>query len=110
MDLWQEIQEKQRLLDKAIDTLARNGKVLAEKERIYKIAVNKKALELRAEDMPVTLINQVIYGYEDIANLRFERDTAEVTYNANQEYINTIKLLIRILESQLNREYGNTKG
>lgn len=110
MDLWQEIQEKQRLLDKAIDTLARNGKVLAEKERTYKIAVNKKALELRAEDMPVTLINQVIYGYEDIANLRFERDTAEVTYNANQEYINTIKLLIRILESQLNREYSNTKG
>ena len=110
MDLWQEIQEKQKLLDKAIKTLADNGKDLAKKERAYKIAVNKKALELRAEDMPVTLINQVIYGYEDIADLRFERDTAQSVYNANQEYINVIKLLIRILEGQLNREYGNIKN
>ena len=55
--------------------------------------------------MPVTLINTVIYGYEDIARLRFERDTAEVKYNANNEYINTLKLQIRILENQLSREY-----
>lgn len=109
MELWNEIENKVSLLDKAINDLAKNGYDLATKEREYKIAVNKKALELRAEDMPVTLINQVIYGYEDVANLRFERDTADVKYNANQEYINTIKLQIRILESQLNREYGNTK-
>ncbi len=109
MDLWQEIQEKQKYLDKAIKTLADNGKDLAEKERAYKIAVNKKALELRAEDMPVTLINQVIYGFEDIAELRFARDTAQVTYNANLEYINVIKLMLRILENQLGREYGNSK-
>ena len=109
MELWEEIQEKQKMLDKAIKDLAKNGYDLAEKERQYKIAVNKKALQLRAEDVPVTLINQVIYGFEDIAKLRFERDTAEVKYNANQEYINTIKLMIRILESQLGREYGNTK-
>lgn len=107
--MWQEIEEKNRMLDKAIKDLAQNGYDLATKERDYKIAVNKKALQLRAEDMPVTLINQVIYGYDDIALLRFERDTAEVKYNANLEYINTIKLQIRILENQLSREYGNTR-
>ena len=90
--------------------MAQNGYKLAECERDYKIAVNKKALELRSQDVPVTLINQVIYGYEDIAKLRFERDTAQVKYNANLEYIQTIKLMIRILENQLSREYGNTKG
>lgn len=110
MELWQEIQEKQKMLDKAIKELAQNGYKLAGCERDYKIAVNKKALELRSQDVPVTLINQVIYGYEDIAKLRFERDTAQVKYNANLEYIQTIKLMIRILENQLNREYGNTKG
>ena len=109
MELWQEILEKQKMLDKAIEQLAQNGYKLAECERDYKIAVNKKALQLRAEDMPVTLINQVIYGYNDIAILRFDRDTAQVKYNANLEYINTIKLQIRILENQLSREYGNTK-
>lgn len=106
MELWQMIEEKTEYLDKAINDLAKNGYDLAQKEKEYKIAVNKKALELRADDMPVTLINQVIYGYEEIAALRFARDTAEVKYNANQEYINTIKLQIRILESQLNREYA----
>lgn len=110
IELWQEIQEKQKMLDKAIKELAQNGYKLAECERDYKIAVNKKALELRSQDVPVTLINQVIYGYEDIAKLRFERDTAQVKYNANLEYIQTIKLMIRILENQLSREYGNTKN
>jgi hypothetical protein len=106
MELWNELNEKRALLDKAIDTLANNGYDLAAKERDYKIAINKKALELRAEDTPVTLINTIIYGYEDIAVLRFNRDTAQVKYNANNEYINTLKLQIRILENQLSREYA----
>lgn len=109
MDLWTELSEKRVMLDKAIETLATNGYDLAAKERDYKIAINKKALLLRAEDTPVTLINTIIYGYEDIAKLRFERDTAQVKYNSNLEYINTIKLQIRILENQLNREYGNIR-
>ena len=109
MDLWEELSKKREMLDKAIETLASNGYDLADKERKYKIAVNKKALELRAEDTPVTLINTIIYGYEDIAELRFNRDVAEVKYNSNLEYINTIKLQIRILENQLSREYGNVK-
>ena len=109
MDLWTDLNEKRKLLDKAIETLASNGYDLAAKERDYKIAINKKALQLRAEDTPVTLINTIIYGYEDIAALRFERDVAEVKYNTNLEFINTIKLQIRILENQLSREYGNIK-
>lgn len=109
MELWQQIEEKQKKLDKAIKELATNGYDLATKEREYKMQLCKTALELRDQGMPVTLINQVIYGYGDVPKLRFERDTADVKYNANQEYINTIKLQIRILESQLNREYTNVK-
>ena len=108
MELWQQIEEKNKLLDRAINDLAKNGYDLAEKEKNYKIAVKKKVLELRAENMPVTLIQLTIYGYDEIATLRFDRDNAEVKYNSNQEYINLLKLQIRILESQLNREY--TKG
>lgn len=109
MELWQEILEKQKMLDKAIKELAQNGYKLAECERDYKIAVNKKALELRSQDVPVTLINQVIYGYEDIAKLRFERDTAQVKYNANLEYINVLKIQVKLMSNQLDKEWGNTK-
>ena len=109
MDLWEELSQKRNMLDKAINDLASNGYDLAAKERDYKIAINKKALELRAEDTPVTLINTIIYGYDNIAKLRFDRDIAQVKYNANLEYINTIKLQIRIIENQLQREYGNAR-
>lgn len=108
--MWNEIEEKNKALDKAIKELAQNGYKLAECERDYKIAVNKKALELRSQDVPVTLINQVIYGYEDIAKLRFERDTAQVKYNANLEYINVLKIQVKLISNQLDKEWGNTKN
>lgn len=109
MDLLNELQNLTKQLTNSLKQLRTNGIKLAEAEKEYKIAVNKKALQLRSEDMPVTLINQVIYGYDDIAELRFLRDCAEVIYNANQEAINTLKLQIRIIENQIKREYGSNE-
>lgn len=107
MDLLNEIQSLQQQLSKSLKQLRTNGIKLAERERDYKIAVNKKALELRSEDMPVTLIQTVIYGYDDIAMLRFKRDSAQVVYNANMEAINTLKLQMRIVQNQLDKEWSN---
>lgn len=106
MDLINDLQNLTKQLSNSLRQLRTNGIKLAEAEKEYKIAVNKKALLLRSEDMPVTLINQVIYGYEDIAQLRFLRDSADVVYKANLEAINTLKLQIRIIENQIKREYG----
>lgn len=108
MDLINELQNLTKQLSNSLRQLRTNGIKLAEAEKEYKIAVNKKALLLRSEDMPVTLINQVIYGYEDIAQLRFLRDSADVVYKANLESINSTKLQIRVIENQLQREYTNT--
>ena len=106
MDLLNELQNLTKQLSNSLKQLRVNGIKLAEAEKEYKIAVNKKALQLRSEEMPVTLISQVIYGYDDIAQLRFLRDSAEVVYHANQEAINTLKLQIRIIENQIKREYN----
>jgi len=106
MGIVEEIQSKQTLLDKSIKELATNGYDLAKKESLYKIAVNKKALELKANNTPVTLIQLIIYGYEDISNLRLERDIAETKYNSNKEYLNVLKLQLRILMNQYDKEYG----
>ena len=86
--------------------LRKSGREYAESEREYKIAVNKKVLELCAQDTAVGIINLTIYGYADIAALRFERDCKKVIYQANLEHINATKLIIRILEAQLSREWG----
>lgn len=108
MDLVNEMFRLNDELTASIKRLADNGKKLAEAERDYKITLREEALKLRVEkDMPVTLINQIIFGVPKVAELRFKRDIAETIYTTNQEHINCTKLKIRILESQINREWGS---
>lgn len=107
MDLYEEIQRLMFELTASIKKLRSNGVNLAEAERDYKITLRKEALILRTgEEMPVTLINQVIYGVPEVAEKRFKRDVEQANYDANKEYINITKLKLRILEAQLAREWG----
>ena len=110
MDLVNELQQKINELNVSIKSLRRTGSEFAEAEKDYKIKLREEALKLRAEKgMPVTLIQQVVYGVPEVAEKRFARDIKEAIYNANQEAINSIKLQIRIIENQLQREWSNTK-
>jgi hypothetical protein len=59
--------------------------------------------------MAVTLIDKIVYGVKEVADLRLERDIAEVLYNTNMEHINSTKLQLRILDNQLEREWGQAK-
>ena len=108
MDLYEEIQRLMLELTSSIRKLRDNGEKLAEAERDYKITLRQEALRLRtAQDMPVTLINQVIYGVPEVAEKRFKRDVEQANYDANKEHINICKLKLRILENQLSREWNN---
>lgn len=109
MDLFSDIQELINKLNVSIKTLAKNGKALAETERDYKITLRQEALKLRSDGMAVTLINQIVYGIPEVASKRFKRDIAETMYQTNLEYINTTKLQLRILENQLQREWGKNE-
>lgn len=109
-DLYNELQQKIKDLNVSIKKLRETGTEYAEAERDYKITLRQEALKLRAEKgMPVTLIQQVVYGVPEVAEKRFKRDVKEAIYQANQEAINSTKLQIRVIESQLNREWNNTK-
>lgn len=108
MDLVNEIFKLNNELTASIRLLKQNGTALAEAERDYKLKLRIEALKLRQEkNMPVTLINQIIYGVPDVNELRFKRDVAQVTYDTNLEHINVTKLKIRVLEAQLSREWGS---
>lgn len=106
MDLYEEILRLMQELTLSIGKLRTNGEKLAEAERDYKITLRQEALRLRAGDMPVTLINSVIYGVQEVAQKRFKRDVEQANYDANKEHINVTKLKLRILEAQLSREWG----
>ena len=110
MDLYEQIQTYIAQLDISVEQLRKSGTDLAEAEQKYKISLRQEALKLRAEKgMPVTLINQIIYGVPEVAKLRFDRDVKEAVYQANLESINSTKLKLRILENQLDREWGHAK-
>lgn len=107
MDILMELNVLQKQLNASLKSLRKTGTKFAEAERDYKMAISKKAIELRDNGMAVTMIDLVIYGCEEIATLRFIRDSAKVVYKANVEAINVLKLQIRVLQEQYSREYVN---
>ena len=104
-DLYLELQEKTRQLDISVRSLRTTGTERANAERGYKILLRSECLRLRDEGMPVSLIAMVVYGIEEVADARRERDIAEAVYEANLEAINSIKLQMRLIEAQLDREW-----
>lgn len=107
MDLYNDLQTLTERLNTSVKALRKYGQELAECERDYKVTLRQEALKLRTEkDMAVTLINQIVYGIPEVADKRFKRDVAQTMYSVALENINSIKLQMRILENQLQREYG----
>ena len=105
VDLLNELNSLTEQLRQSTKELAESGKEYATKQRDYKIALSQAVLKRKSQGYPVTIVLQIANG--DTANERFERDTAEVLYKASLENINTLKTLIRVLENQIAKEWGN---
>lgn len=110
MQLYTELDGKMRLLDQAVKELKARGNGFAKAERDYKVALAKGILEERSKGTPVTIMGDVCRGRADIAKLRFQRDCAKVLYRSALEYINTVKLELKLLENQIQREWGQAKN
>lgn len=106
MDLIALKNEKMATLDASIKALKKtsNDKVNAEKE--YKILLRNEVLKLRAEGMPVGVIELTCYGLENVAEARLKRDIADEVLKANYEAIQVLKLELRLIENDIIREYG----
>lgn len=106
MDLYNELENKIKELEVSIRSLRKTGCNYAEAEKEYKILLRQEVLKLRDEGQAIGVITLICYGIPSVAEARFKRDTAEAIYKANQEAINSIKLQLRLLESQIQREYS----
>ncbi len=104
-----ELNDLNKKLGESVRLMARYGREYAQAERDYKVQLAQTALKLRSEDMPVTLIDKVVYGKHEVADARFKRDVAETMYNASKENINSLKLQIRILDAQIGREWSQVR-
>ena len=107
MDLYNELQAKLDQLSVSLKKLRQTGSEYAKMEHDYKILLRQEVLKLRNEGEAIGVIQLTCYGIPSVAEARFKRDVAKAIYDANQEAINTLKLEIRLIESQLQREYTN---
>lgn len=108
MDLFNELQQKTKELEISIKSLRKTGTEYAQAEKDYKVLLRHECLRLRDEGMAIGMIDKTCYGIPSVAEARFKRDVAEAIYKANMEAINSIKLQMRLIEGQLQREYGTS--
>jgi hypothetical protein len=108
MELYQELQSKTKQLDVSIRQLRKSGTDYAEAEKAYKILLRQECLKLRDEGMAIGMIDKTCFGIPSVAEARFKRDVAEAVFTANKEAIQSIKLQMRLIESQISREWGSS--
>lgn len=106
MDLFNYLQQLTKELDISVKSLRKTGQEYAKAYSEYRVALAKELLKLKDEGMAATVAYDVARGKPEIARLKFEEISKEAIYKANQESIQTIKLKMRLTESQLQREYG----
>ena len=105
MDLLNELQAKIKQLELSVKELRTSGTNYAKAERDYKILLRTECLKLRDEGMAIGMIDKTCYGLQNVAEARYMRDVAKTIYEANQDAINSLKLQIRVIEAQINREW-----
>ena len=104
-ELMNEIQDTYDELKGAVNKLAADGREKAKTEQEYRIALKQESLRLKDSGMSVTLIDKVVYGVQEVAEKRFNRDVAQTMYENTLERINMLKLRVRILDEQISREW-----
>ena len=107
MDLYELLQDKLNKLEVTLKNIRRTSKDYAEAYTNYRIELAKELVRLKDSGMAVTLAYDVARGKKEIAKLKYDEICNEAIYKANLEAINSIKLEIRIIQNQIDKEYGN---
>lgn len=109
-DLYVEERQLRSKLDALIDEYRRCGTEHAKRDREYYMLKAAKTLELKEEGMPATVIAQVIKGEESVAAARERMLVAEVMTRAALEAVLSTKLQVKLVDSQLQREWATPQA
>lgn len=108
MDLYNELTKMQHELDISVKQLRTSGKDYATAYTEYRVALAQELVKLRDEGTPVTLCSDLARGKREVAEKKFQEISKEAIYKANLESINSLKLRIKIIENQIEREWNGT--
>lgn len=109
-DLYSEEQRLRARLGDYIGEYRRCGIEHAKRDREYYVLKAAKTLEMKDAGVPATVIAQVIKGEESVAAAREKMLVAEVMTRAALEAIMSTKLQIKLVDSQLQREWSTPQA
>ena len=109
MDLVNELNNLSNKLSLSIKSLIKTGKDYAKAYTDYRVALAKELVRLKDDGMAVTIAYDVARGKPEIAKLKFNEIATEAIYKANLEAINSTKLQIKIIQNQIDKEWGNNE-
>lgn len=109
MDLVNELNSLSNKLSLSIKSLIKTGKDYAKAYTDYRIALAKELVRLKDDGMAVTIAYDVARGKPEIAKLKFNEIANEAVYKANLESISAVKLQIKIIQNQIDKEWGNNE-
>ena len=107
MEELQKLEELNNLLTSALSEYKKRGQDYAKAYKNYRILVAQELLRLRDSGVPVTICHDLARGKVEVANAKEQEIIAESLYNSCKEAILTYKLQIKILQAQINNDYGN---
>ena len=109
MDLTIELNNLIKKLDVSVKSLRTTGSEYAKAYTDYRVALAKELMVLKEEGYAITLAGDIARGKPEIARLKFKEISSEAIYKANQESINALKLQIKIIQEQINKEYASNE-
>lgn len=98
-DVAAEIRRVSKRLDGAPKVIFNAAKDFAEAERDYRKALSIEIVKLKADGMPVSIINDVARG--NVAELKYARDLAEGLYKSSSESAKVLQSEMSGLQSIL---------
>lgn len=107
MDLLNYLNDLQDQLNVSVRQLRKSGEDYARAYKEYRIALAKQLVILKDRNIPATLCGDLARGDEEVADKKFEEIKTEAIYRANLESINSLKIQIKVVENQLEREWRN---
>lgn len=105
-DLIVALRQERTTLKELIRDLQTRGKNKSEAERQYRMAKAALMRIERAEGTPVTIIADLVVGDKKIADLKSQRDEAEMMYEACLQAIYATKLEINIIMQLIGMEHN----
>lgn len=108
MDILIEIENLRKELNGSIQALIKKGIDYATAYRDYRVELAKELLYQKEIKTPATTAYDIARGKENVANAKFKEISTEAYYKAELEKINSIKLQLRMLETQYKIEFGGS--